>query len=292
MCNEVGPPESLTVIELEAATLGDRQVRVQVAAIGLNFVDALFVQGLYQIKPAVPFVPGSELAGTVTEVGAAVSGWTVGDRVMANVGLGAYCDEIVLSPGQLTAVPDSLDLPTAAALGQSYCTAWFALEQRAGLRAGQWLLVLGAGGGVGLATIDVGRALGAKVIAAASSPDKLAACEALGVDATINYTTESLKDRAREISGGGVDVAVDPVGGELTEQALRSLGFDGQLVIVGFASGTIPALPANQVLLRNRRITGVDWGAWAMSDPAGNARVQAAVLNQIEAGNLHPTSPT
>ncbi len=291
-CNELGPPESLTLVEVDSPPLGDRQVRVSVAAAGLNFVDALFVQGLYQIKPTVPFVPGSELAGTVVEVGSEVGEWALGDRVMANVGLGGYCDEIVLSPRQLSRVPDALDLPTAAALAQSYCTAWFTLEQRVGIRPGQWLLVLGSGGGVGLASIDVGRALGARVIAAASSNEKLATGVALGAEATINYSTESLKDRAREISGGGVDVVIDPVGGELSDQALRALGFDGQLAIIGFASGTIAQLPANQVLLRNRRITGVDWGAWAMSDPEGNARVLTAVLREIEAGTLHPPTPT
>lgn len=291
-CNELGPPESLALVEVDSPPLHDHQVRVSVAAAGLNFVDALFVQGLYQIKPPVPFVPGSELAGTVIEVGSAVGGWAIGDRVMANVGLGGYCDEIVLTPRQLSRVPDALDLPTAAALAQSYCTAWFTLEQRVGLRAGQWLLVLGAGGGVGLAAIDVGRALGARVIAAASSDEKLAAGVALGAEATINYSTESLKDRAREISGGGVDVVIDPVGGELSNQALRALGFDGQLAIIGFASGTIAQLPANQVLLRNRRVTGVDWGAWAMSDAEGNARVLSAVLDEIEAGKLHPATPT
>lgn len=291
-CNELGPPESLSLVEVDSPSVGEHQVRVAVAAAGLNFVDALFVQGLYQIKPPVPFVPGSELAGTVVEVGSAVDEWTIGDRVMANVGLGGYCDEIVLDPRQLSRVPDSLDLPTAAALVQSYCTAWFTLVDRVNIRPDQWLLVLGAGGGVGLASIDVGRALGARVIAAASSNEKLAAGIALGAEATINYSTESLKDRAREISGGGVDVVVDPVGGSLSDQALRALGFDGQLAIIGFASGTIAQLPANQVLLRNRRITGVDWGAWAMSNAEGNARVLTAVLSEIEAGKLHPTTPT
>ena len=291
ICAELAPPESLLATELPDPVCGPGRVRVEVAAAGLNFVDALFVQGLYQIKPPLPFTPGSELAGTVVECGDDVDGWSVGDRVMANIGLGAYCDQVVLSPRQLVRVPDGVDLLTAASIGQSYCTAWFALNNRAHLAPDQWLLVLGAAGGVGLAAVDVGRCLGARVIAAASTVDKLDVCTRLGAEATINYSTESLKDRSREISGGGVDVAYDPVGGELSQQALRALGFDGQLVVIGFASGEIAALPANQVLLRNRRVTGVDWGAWAMGDPDGNARLLGDVLERVADGRLHPVAP-
>ncbi len=300
VCSELGPPESLTVEERPPAPCPAGYLRVAVRACGLNFVDALFVQGLYQIKPALPFVPGSELAGEVIEVGgdvggaadgARAEGWAVGDRVLSSLGLGAFCDEVVIAATQAERVPDGLELPRAATVGQSYCTAVFALEDRAQLRAGQWLLVLGAGGGVGLAAVDVGRAMGARVIAAASSAEKLEACRELGAEATIDTSRESIKDRAREISGGGVDVAYDPVGGERSEQALRSLGYDGQLVIIGFASGEIPRLPANQVLLRNRRVTGVDWGAWAMSNAEAGSNLLAEVLARIAAGTYRPVAP-
>ena len=292
VCSELAPPEALVVETRPSPVCGPGQVRIHVAAAGVNYVDGLFVQGLYQIKPPLPFVPGSELAGTITEVGSDVAGWSLADRVIANVGLGAYCDEIVVDASQLTRVPDELDLTTAAAVGQSYCTAWFSLHHRAGLKPGGWLLILGAAGGVGLACIDVGRALGANVIAAASTPEKLALCVERGATATIDTSSESVKDRARELSGGGVDVAIDPVGGPLSEQALRALGFDGQLVIVGFASGEIPSLPANQVLLRNRRVTGVDWGAWAMADPASNAKMFGDLLAKVADGTLSPVAPT
>jgi NADPH2:quinone reductase len=292
VCSRLAPPEELTLEERPSPVCAPNQVRVHVAAAGLNYVDGLFVQGLYQIKPPLPFVPGSELSGTVVEVGSDVVGWSLADRVIASVGLGAFCDELVVDASQLVRVPDGVDLHTAAALGQSYCTAWFALQRRAAVQPDEWLLVLGGAGGVGLASIDVGRALGARVIAAASTPEKRALCEQRGAMATIDTTSESVKDRARSISGGGVDVAVDPVGGELTEQALRALGFDGRLLIIGFASGTIPALPANQILLRNRRVVGVDWGAWALGDPKANAMLLGEVLRKVADGTLSPVQPT
>jgi NADPH2:quinone reductase len=258
----------------------------------VNFVDALFVQGLYQIKPSLPFVPGSELAGEVVEVGDDVSGWTVGDRVLASIGLGGFADEAVIDATQAIRVPDGLDLGRAATALQSYCTGLFALEHRAHLRAGEWLLVLGAGGGVGLAAVDIGRAMGARVIAAASNATKAAAAVAAGAEATIDTSTESIKERAREISGGGVDIVYDPVGGERTHQALRTLRFDGQLLVIGFASGEIPQLEPNQVLLRNRRVIGVDWGAWAMSSVEEGRALTDVVLSRIGDGTYRPVAPT
>lgn len=292
VCAELAPPEELVIEDRPTPICGPDQVRVRVAAAGLNYVDGLFVQGLYQIRPEPPFVPGSELAGTIVEVGSDVTGWSLADRVIASTGLGAFAEEVVVRPSQLARVPDGVDLRTAAALGQSYCTAWFALQRRAALAEGEWLLVLGGAGGVGLASIDVGRALGAKVIAVASTPEKRALCEERGATATIDPADGPLKDAARALSGGGIDVAIDPVGGHLTEQALRSLREDGRLLIVGFASGTIPSLPANQILLRNRRVVGVDWGAWALGDPAANARLFNEVLRQVGDGTLSPIEPT
>jgi NADPH:quinone reductase len=291
VCDHLGPPEELQIEERASAPCPPGSIRVAVRACGLNFVDALFVQGRYQIKPSLPFVPGSELSGEVVEVGDAVSAWTAGDRVLASVGLGGFADEVVIDGSQAIRVPDGLDFGRAATVLQSYCTGVFALERRAHLRAGQWMLVLGAGGGVGLAAVDIGRALGARVIAAASNADKLAAAVAAGAEETIDTSTESVKDRAREISGGGVDIVYDPVGGERTNQALRALGFDGQLVVIGFASGEIPQLEANQVLLRNRRVTGVDWGAWAMGAVEEGRALTDLVLSRIDDGTYRPVAP-
>ncbi len=292
VCTEEGPPERLTIERRDPTPCGPEQVRIEVRAAGLNFVDALFVAGRYQIRPPVPFVPGSELAGRITEVGAAVEDLAVGDRVMTSIGLGAFAEEVVVAAGGVTRVPDGVSDGQAATLGQSYCTAVFTLEHRVELASGETVLVLGAGGGVGLATIDVAASHGATVIAAASSAAKRDLAVAAGASAVIDTSTESLKDRARELSGGGVDVAVDPVGGALGEEALRALGNDGRLAVVGFASGTIPSLPANQILLRNRRVIGVDWGAWAMQHPAENTALLDTVLERVAAGTYHPIEPS
>ncbi len=292
VCHSFAEPEQLEVEQLDTAPCGSGQVRVHVWASGLNYVDALFVQGKYQIRPALPFVPGSEIAGEVTEVGADVQGVSVGDRVMASVGLGGFADEIVLAPSQLISIPDRLSYGQAATMTQSYATAWFSLTRRTVVRPEEWVLVLGAAGGVGLAMLDVARALGAQTIAAASNDEKLRLCIQRGAHGVIDYSSEDLKVRARELTGGGVDIAVDPVGGDLTDPALRALRNYGRLLVIGFASGTIPRLPANQVLLRNRSVLGVDWGAWAMADPDGNAAVMNEVLSHVEDGSLTPAEPT
>jgi NADPH2:quinone reductase len=291
VCRELGPPEQLTLHEVDPNPIGPGQLRVAVKATGLNYVDALFVMGDYQIKPPLPFTPGSELAGEIIELGADVEGWAIGDRVFASIGLGAFADQAVISAKAAMAIPDEVSDPVAATFGQSYCTGEFGLLRSAGLQSGDSLLVLGAGGGVGLAAVDIGVGAGAKVIAAASSEEKLDACRALGAQATINYSEESLKDRARELSDGGVDIAYDPVGGDLSEQALRALGYMGRLVIIGFAAG-IPKLPTNQVLLRNRRVMGVDWGAWGMENPADSTDLLESVLAKVGAGTYRPTPPT
>jgi NADPH2:quinone reductase len=291
VCTQWGPPEDLQLIEEPDPTPGPGQAVVEVAAAGVNFVDALFVAGTYQIKVPPPFTPGSELAGTVTAVGEGVAGLAVGDRVLSSIGLGAYASQVVVSARSLAIVPASLDLARAAALAQSYCTAWFSLTRRTSVAAGERVLVLGAGGGVGLAAIDVARHLGTEVIAAASSPDKLAAAMAAGATATIAYEDEDLKARARELSGGGVDVVIDPVGGPHTEPALRALGLFGRLVVIGFAAGSIASVPTNQVLLKNRSVVGVDWGAWAMAHPAEQATLLTEVLEAVAAGHLHPVAP-
>ncbi len=296
-CNSFGPLAGLSIEERGSLPLGPDDVRIAVTAAGVNFVDALFVQGLYQIKPPLPFVPGSEVAGVVTEIGSAVTAVEVGQRVFANVGLGGYATEVVVPAKRAMPTPDSMTDGQAATFTQSYSTAWFALAKRAKVTVGQSMLVLGAGGGVGLAAVDVGRALGMTVIAVASSSDKRAAATDRGAAAVIDSSTEDVKARTKELAqeltgdGTGVDVVYDPIGGQQGEQALRALREDGQFVVIGFASGTIPQLPANQVLLRNRRVTGVDWGAWVGRNQQENNEMLADIVAAIDAGRLSPVEP-
>ena len=290
-CNSFGPVANLAVEERPSLPVGAGQVRIAVTAAGVNFVDGLFVQGLYQIKPPVPFVPGGEVAGVVTEVGDGVVTHTVGDRVFASTGLGGFASELVWPARRALHTPSSMTDGQAATFVQSYGTAWFALRHRARMQAGEWLLVLGAGGGVGLAAVDVGHAMGLHVIAAASSAEKRAAAIAHGAEAVLDTSADDVKTRAKELSGGGVHAVYDPVGGALAEAGLRSLRDDGQLLVIGFASGEIPRLPANQILLRNRRVTGVDWGGWVGGHQAENEQLLADVLAAIEHGDLHPVEP-
>jgi NADPH2:quinone reductase len=252
----------------------------------------LFVQGKYQIKPPTPFIPGMEIVGRVIEVASDVAGINVGDRVFANIGLGGYVSEAVVAESRVVVLPESLTDGQAATFMQSYLTGWFALVERAHVEAGKWLLVLGGGGGVGLAAVDLGHALGLRVIAVASTDEKRALATGRGVDAVIDSTLSAneIKEQAKQISGGGVDYIYDPVGGEVGETCLRALTDDGQYLVIGFVAG-IPMLPANQVLLRNRRITGVDWGAWAMKNPDLNNANLAKVLELIDSGKLCPVEP-
>lgn len=290
ICHDYDAP--LRIDNLPDPEAGPGQVVVDVEAGGLNYVDALIVRGQYQIKFPTPFGAGSELAGTIRAVGPDVDGWAPGDRVFAMSGTGAFAQQALVGTERLSRIPDAMTAGQAAAFTQSYSTALFSLRDRAGLREGETLLVLGGAGGVGRATIDVGKALGARVIAAASSKERLEACLAQGADDVIDYGQEDLKTRARELSGGGVDLALDPVGGPFAEQALRALGTFGRLIVIGFAAGDIPRLPANQVLLRNRSVVGVDWGAWMLGNPAPQQALLADLLALVDAGKLHPAEPT
>jgi NADPH2:quinone reductase len=301
-CAEFGPVENLRAVERDSPDLAGGQVRLDVAASGVNFVDGLFVQGKYQIKPPTPFVPGGEVVGRVVEIGSDVAdGVVVGDRVFANLGLGGFASEVVVSPRQLVAIPDSLSDGQAATFMQSYLTGWYALTVRARAQADDTMLVLGAGSGVGLAAVDIGAALGLRVIAAASTPEKRALAESRGALATIDNTeldAAGIKDAAKAFAAsfddradrGGVDLVYDPVGGEVGEVAVRALGEDGQYLVIGFVAG-IPQLPANQVLLRNRRITGVDWGAWVGRNQDANRALLREVVERIGAGDLDPVEP-
>ncbi len=291
VCHQLGPLDTLVLEDREPPEPGQGQVVVDVRAAGVNFVDGLICQGRYQIKPATPFVPGSEIAGVVSAVGAGVSGIDVGDRVIAFVGFGGFAEQVVVPALSLVSMPGSIDFGQGATLIQSYCTALFTLTRRTTLAAGEWVLVLGAGGGVGLAAIDVSRALGGRVIAAASTQPKLDAARSAGAQATIAYEEEDLKARARAISGGGVDLVVDPVGGRHSESALRATRHWGRFCVIGFASGPIAALPLNHVLLNNRTVVGVDWGAWTFKDPQGNRDLIDELMRMVGDGRLHPAVP-
>jgi NADPH2:quinone reductase len=291
-CNSFGPIDQLVVADQPSPPLAAGQVRIGVRACGVNFVDGLIVQGLYQLKPVLPFVPGGEVAGVVTEIASDVTTHRVGDRVFATTGLsGGFAGEVVLPAFRAIHTPTALTDGQAATFVQSYCTAWFALHHRARAQAGEWLLVLGAGGGVGLAAVDVGRSMGLRVIAAASTEAKREVALEHGAEAVIDTSTDDVKVRAKELSDGGVHHVYDPVGGALSEAGLRSLRDDGQLLVVGFASGDIPTLPANQILLRNRRVTGVDWGGWTVTHGSDNQQLLADVIAAVARGELHPVEP-
>ena len=290
VCSEYGPPSSLSIVEGPDPTAGPGQVVVAVEAAGVNYADALTVAGTYQIKIPTPFTPGMEMAGTIVACGDGVDDHAIGDRVLAMT-FGAYASHLVLPAAALSRVPDTLSLDRAAALVQSYCTMWFSLTRRTTIEPGETVLVLGAGGGIGLAAVDVATALGARVIAAASSAEKLDLARAAGATEVIDYVVEDLKVRAKELSRGGVDVVVDPVGGEHAEPALRATGWYGRFLVIGFAGGGIPKLPANLVLLNNRTLIGVDWGAWTGRDSLGQQTLLAEVLDAVGDGRLHPPQP-
>jgi NADPH:quinone reductase len=289
VCREYGPPSSLVIEESADPTPGPGQVVVRVEGCGVNYVDALFVAGTYQIRIPPPFTPGFEAAGRVSALGDGVDTLQVGDRVLVPAMIGAYASHMVVPETTPVRLPDAFTTTAASTFVQSYSTMWFTLTRRCPVTAGASVLVLGAGGGIGLATIDIAKALGCTVIAAASSEEKLAVARAAGADHTINTTTEDLKTRAKEI---GVDVAIDPIGGELADAALRATRWFGRFVVIGFAGGGIPKLAANLVLLNNRTVIGVDWGAWASRNPQENRAMLLELVAAVGDGRLHPPEPT
>jgi NADPH2:quinone reductase len=289
VCKQFGPPDSLLVEDLPSPRAGPGEVVLTVKAASVNFPDVLIIQNKYQFKPPLPFSPGSELAGTVKEVGAGVAGFTPGDKVIAFTTYGAFAEEVKTEAARLVPLPQGMDFVTGAAFLLTYGTSDHALRDRGALRAGETLLVLGAAGGVGLAAIDIGKALGARVIACASSEDKLAVCRSHGADAGINYATEDLRSRIQAITGkSGVDVVYDPVGGPYSEPAFRSLAWRGRLLVVGFAAGDIPKLPLNLALLKGASVVGVFWGDFTRREPRQFADSVRQLGEWYQQGKLRP----
>lgn len=289
LCKAFGPAETLVLEDIASPEPKKNEVLLQVHAAGVNFPDTLIIEGKYQFKPPFPFSPGGEAAGVVGAVGEKVSHVKPGDRVMALTGWGSFAEEVAVPGYSVMPIPDGMDFASAAAFGMTYGTSMHALKQRANLQPGETLLVLGASGGVGLAAVEIGKAMGAKVIAAASSEAKLEVAKAAGADVLINYSEGSLKDKLKEITGGqGVDVIYDPVGGDLFEEAFRSIAWNGRMLVVGFASGTIPSLPANLTLLKGASLVGVFWGSFAQRQPQDNAANFQQLFAWFAEGRIKP----
>ncbi|BBZ32600.1 NADPH:quinone oxidoreductase family protein [Mycolicibacterium confluentis] len=288
LCREYGPPESLELADLPDPTPGPGQVVVRVRAAAVNFPDVLFMSGSYQVKIPPPFSPGSEFAGEVLAVGDGVS-LRVGDRVSGSTMVGAFAEQVVVSAEALTPLAPGVDYASAAAFGVTYRTAYYTLRTVAPVRPGDWVVVLGAGGGVGLAAVDLAVAMGAKVIAAASSADKLEVCRSRGAHAVVNYADENLRDRIREITeGAGASVVLDPVGGDYSEPALRALGRGGTFVTLGYAAGRIPAIPLNLVMLKGITVKGMEIRTFAADYPDQVARDTAELDQMFADGRVHP----
>ena len=289
LCRQFGPPDSLVFEEVASPRAGPGEVVVSVKAASVNFPDVLIIQNKYQFKPPLPFSPGSELAGVVKEVGEGVSAFRPGDQVIAFTTYGAFAEEVKTDAARLLPLPQGMDFASGAAFLLTYGTSDHALRDRAALKEGETLLVLGAAGGVGLAAVEIGRALGARVIACASSDDKLAVCREHGADAGINYASEDLRERIKVLTDGrGVDVVYDAVGGAYTEPAFRSIAWRGRLLVVGFAAGEIPKLPLNLALLKGASIVGVFWGDFARREPRQFAESVRQLAAWYGEGRLRP----
>ena len=289
LCTEYGTQDKLSIGEVPDPVPGPDQVVIDMAAASLNFPDLLVIAGLYQFRPEPPFVPGAEGAGTVSAVGSDVTDVRVGQRVMAVGVQGAFADRWVADASSVIPTPGDMDFETAASLTLAFGTSYHALKQRAALQPGETLLVLGAAGGVGSAAIEIGKAMGATVIAAASTDEKLEFCRSLGADLTVNYATENLKGTVKELTGGrGADVIYDPVGGDLSEQAFRAIAWRGRHLVIGFAAGDIPKMPLNLPLLKGASIVGVFWGSFTSREPEANMRNGADLFAMLSDGTLKP----
>ena len=288
-CKEFGPPAALVFEEIPDLKPKENEVLVAVKACGINFPDTLIIQGLYQFKPELPFTPGSDIAGIVKEVGTEVKHLKVGDEVFGFVQNGGFAEEVVVPANTCFLKSKKMDFPIAASFMVAYGTSYHALKDRAKLAKGETLLVLGASGGVGLAAVELGKLMGASVIAAASTEEKLQLCREYGADHTINYSTEDLKSTIKKLTDNkGVDVIYDPVGGEYSEMAFRGIAWGGRFLVVGFASGSIPKMPLNLPLLKTASIVGIFWGDFAMKNPKQNMENTRILIKWVEEGKLRP----
>src|SRR5690554_5041715 len=289
LCKAFGPADTLVVEDVSSPEIKKNEVLLDVHAAGINFPDTLIIEGKYQFKPPFPFSPGGEASGVISAVGEKVSHLKVGDRVMAPTGWGSCAEQIAVPAYNILPMPDAMDFTTAAAFSMTYGTAMHALKQRGALQAGETLLVLGASGGVGLAAIEIGKAMGARVIAAASSAEKLEVARQAGADELINYQDEDIRERLKTLTKGqGVDVIIDPVGGDLFETVFRSIAWNGRMLVIGFASGTIPSLPANLPLLKGAAVIGVFWGSFAQRQPQDNVANFQQLFAWFAEGKLKP----
>ena len=288
-CKDWGPIDSLLIEDLPDLVPAAGEVVVDVKAAGVNFPDVLTVQGKYQVRPELPFTPGNEFAGTVRALGEGVTGFTVGQQVIGFTRTGAFAEQAIAPVAALMPMPPGMNFDTAAAITLTYGTSHHAVVDRGALQAGETMLVLGAAGGVGLAAIEIGKALGARVIAAASSDEKLAICRAHGADVLINYETEDLREALKAATGGrGPDVIYDPVGGKYSEPAMRSIAWRGRHLVVGFVAGEIPKLPWNLMLLKGASVVGVFWGDFVRREPKANLAAMQQMLGWMAEGKLKP----
>lgn len=289
LCERFGPPDTLVVRETADPLAGRGQVVIRVHAAGVNFPDTLIIENKYQLKPPLPFSPGGEVAGVVESVGEGVTRVRAGDRVMAFPGFGGYAEKVCVAEDRLTRLPEGVDLVRAAALTTTYGTTHHALKDRAQIRPGETLLVLGAAGGTGISAVELGKLMGARVIAAASSPEKLEFCRAHGADETIDYSREDLRERIKALTAGrGVDVIYDPVGGPYSEPALRSMAWNGRFLVIGFTAGEIPRIPLNLPLLKGCSIVGVYYGGSLQHEPQRGEANMAELLEWFRSGRVTP----
>lgn len=289
VCREYGPPEKLVIEERPDPVPDAGQIQIAVRAAGINFPDVLAIGGNYQVKTALPFIPGSEVAGVVASVGGGVTGFSPGDRVIATPEGGGFAEKCIVAEQRCLPLPDRMTFEQGAGFTITYATSYHAFRQSTELKPGETVLVLGASGGVGTSAVAIARALGAKVIAAASSEEKLRFARDAGAEQTINYTQTSLREAVRELTDNrGADVVYDPVGGELAQMALRSLAWHGRYLVIGFACGEIPAFPANIALLKEASVIGVWWGTWSSRNPANSRRNMNELTAMVDSGKLKP----